>query len=218
MLILCPKIDTRARVAGSEYIIEQQYNVVVSQIYLLEGNMLHPLTKIAPKQRKAIFWTLFGITILLMLALGLLGGPLNTPQAPYGIVSFELAGDVQKSTAMVASWEIGARSLAGFNLGLDYLYMVVYSTTIAMACLWSGELINRQGYPGARLGPPLAWGQWGAALFDALENAILLAILLGGVGGPWPMLARICALLKFGLIFIGLVYSFLGVIVWFSRR
>ena len=180
--------------------------------------MAHPLTRVAPERRKALFWVLFSLTILLMFSLSVLGKPLNTTPAPYGIVSFELAGQAQKSVQIIQSWDENTRILAGFNLGLDYLYMLAYSTTIALGCLWAAEMITRGGFPGSALGQPLAWGQWAAALFDMLENAFLLIILLNCTATPWSMLARGCALLKFALIFAGLVYSFLGLIARFIRR
>jgi hypothetical protein len=57
---------------------------------------------------------------------------------------------------------------------------------------------------------PLAWGQWLAAIFDAVENLALTILLFGTLAMPWPQIARLYALLKFGLIFFGILYAFYG--------
>ena len=98
-------------------------------------------------------------------------------------------------------------AFAGFSLGLDYLFMVAYSTTIALGCLWAADAF-RARLPGlAAAGPWLAWGQWVAGLCDAVENVALTVMLLGGVADPWPGLAWWCATPKFVLIVAGLLYS-----------
>jgi len=74
----------------------------------------------------------------------------------------------------------------------------------------------------------LAWGQWLAGLFDAVENYALLTLLQGAaVEGVVPdsaaaTLARQCALLKFGLIAVGLIYvasaGFYATVAAYLRR
>jgi hypothetical protein len=68
------------------------------------------------------------------------------------------------------------------------------------------------------LGIYLAWGQWLAALFDALENAALLTLLLGNIQSPYPQAARIFAAMKFTLIAFGLIYVVLGTLVKVVNR
>jgi hypothetical protein len=157
-----------------------------------------------------VFWPALAATLLLMLILNLVGAPLETPAAPYGIISFELAGSPVQASTILDSWDPAAKVRAGFSLGLDYLFMLAYASALSLACLWAAAGLRSRRWPLGGLGLPLAAGQWLAALFDAAENIALALLLFGYPAGPLPQAARICALLKFGLIFLGMVYAFLG--------
>src|SRR5258708_545445 len=62
--------------------------------------------------------------------------------------------------------ELGpARAEGSVNLGLDYLFLILYSTTLAFACIWAAGQLPPG--PWVNAGVWLAWGQWTAALFDA---------------------------------------------------
>lgn len=180
--------------------------------------MKHPLEKIPPEVRKKSFWLLLGLTLALMFVFNLTGAPLITPAAPLGVVSYELAGSSTQMQAILDSWDQRAKIAASFGLGLDYLFMVAYSTTVGLGCIWAGEMLRRQRWPLAGLGALLAWGLWLAAALDAVENLALTVIIFGTLVSPWPEIARWCALVKFGLLFAGLVYSFLGLVVSLSGR
>lgn len=75
-----------------------------------------------------------------MILLNIVGQPLITPAAPYGIVSFELAGNVTEASEMLSSWDSDARLHASFSLGFDYVWMLFYSTTIALVLILFGSL------------------------------------------------------------------------------
>lgn len=180
--------------------------------------MRHPLDSLTPGKRKLVFWSLFVLTLVIMVLLNLVGAPLITASAPYGIVSYELAGSLSRAEAILASWDPEARAHAAFSLGFDYLFLLAYSTTIALACLWSAGVLKARGWSLAALGAPLAWGQWLAALLDALENLALTVILFNAPASPWPEIARWSAILKFTLVFAGMVYAFLGLAVSLVQR
>ena len=180
--------------------------------------MHHPFEKISSSQRKRLFWGLLVVTLVVMILLNIVGGPLITPAAPYGIVSFELAGNVTEASEILDSWDSNARLHAAFSLGFDYVWMLFYSTTIGLGCIWAAEVLRQRRWPLAKLGVPLAWGQWLAAIFDAIENIALALILFGSLAIPWPQVARWCAIFKFALIFFGMVYAFLGLVAYFTVR
>jgi len=176
--------------------------------------MRHPLESIPQSKRKPVFWSLFTATVIWMLLMQLVGLPLVNSAAPSGIVSYELAGSLAGARTILNSWDVQARMYAAFGLGIDYVFMLLYSTTIALGCLWSGQVLRGRGWPLSGLATGIAWGQWAAAIFDALENLALIVILFGNLVSPWPEVARWCALLKFTLIFLGLVYAFFGLIAY----
>jgi hypothetical protein len=169
-------------------------------------------------RRARVFVPLLLGTLAVGAALGAVNRPLQTTAAPDGIISYEFSWSVEGATAILESWDATARVYAGFSLGLDYLYMCLYSTTIALACLWAGGVLGTRGWALASAGAWLALGQWLAALFDAVENAALWILLLGPVSEPWPAVAALCAIPKFALVFLGLLYALLGVAARVTRR
>ncbi len=169
-----------------------------------------PFDDLAPAQQKRAFIVFLVLALLVMVTLQVLGRPLVTPAAPAGIVSFELAGDPSTARQIVASWTETARVDAGFNLGLDYLFLVAYSTAIALGSALVARRLLPRAPRLAALGAALAWAQYAAALLDALENYALIRILLGSTATYWPAVARICAVPKFALVAAGLLYVLLG--------
>ncbi len=178
--------------------------------------MRHPFETTFTDRRRTIFVLLFILTLIAMAVLNVVDGPLKTTVAPSGIVSFELAGDVLTAQTILDSWDAPARVYAGFSLGFDYLFMLLYSTTIAYACVWVvGGLRERRRFLGLA-GLWLAWGQWLAALLDVVENVALWRILSQGATPPWPQVAWWCAAVKFTLVILGIAYAAL-VGVWASK-
>ena len=127
-----------------------------------------------------------------------------------------ISGSGTNLQAIIDAWNENDRIRAGFSLGFDYLYMPVYSTTIALACVMAVGVLKRRAWHTS--GILLAWGLWIAALCDATENLALLTELLGNNVAPWPQVAQICATLKFGLILLGLLYVVAGVVLRLIKK
>ena len=165
--------------------------------------MKHPLLQIPRGRRLFLFLMFLGLTLLVMMALNVSGRALTNDSAPSGIVSYEFAGDRATAEGIINSWDETARVYAGFNLGLDYLYLLLYSTSIAMALLWLTDGIQARWL--AKLALILAWGLWLAALLDACENYALFTMLVDGPSATWPQVAWWCATVKFSLVIAGLL-------------
>jgi hypothetical protein len=175
--------------------------------------MIQPFERIKPERRVKYFIPLLLTTLLLMAVMNWIGGPLNTTEAPYGIVSFEFAGTMQKAQAMMASWGSAGVVRAAFIQGLDFLFPLVYSSAIGLGCIMAGVVLQGRKWPLAGLGGALAWGLWLAAGFDYVENIALTALLFEAGGTGWAMLSTVCAVVKFGLIFVGMVYALYGLMI-----
>ena len=178
----------------------------------------HPFDWLSPFEQKRAFIVLFVFTLAVMVSMNTLGRPLNTEVAPLGIVSFQLAGELSLAQSMVESWGPTGRVYAGLNLGLDYLFMVAYSSSIALGCVLVASRLPTRGASLSSLGVLLAWAQFGAALLDAVENYALIQVLLGSRQAFWPVLARWCAMPKFLIVGAGLVYVGLGAVSVMIRR
>jgi hypothetical protein len=157
-----------------------------------------------------VFVPLLIATLLITFAFRFIGPAQPTEGGTPTIVDFELAGSVDNAQAIIDAWTDTDRIRAGFSLGFDYLYMPVYSTTIALACLLAATALRRKTWH--TIGVLLAWGLWLAAIFDAIENLALFTVLLGNNVAPYPQIAQLCAAIKFGLIGLGLLYVLAGAV------
>ena len=169
--------------------------------------MNHPLASLAPEKRKPLFLTFLTLTLVLFAVFRVLDEPLRTPAAPNGIVSFELAGSPGASQLMVDSWSDYARLLAAFGLGIDYLFMPIYALALSLGILLAA---GRHSGGFARLGAWMGWAALVAPLFDAVENYGLLHSLLSPLFSLWPLVASVCATVKFTLLLLGLAYALVG--------
>jgi hypothetical protein len=143
--------------------------------------------------------------------LGWVDRRITNPEVPRGIVSFELAGTTAAAQRMVDSWTGTAPLWVAFSNGFDYLFMLLYSTTIALGCLWAAGRYGGRGSALERIGVPLAWAQWIAGGLDAIENVALTRMLVAGVADPWPGIAWWAAAPKFLIVLLGLAYVAGGV-------
>ncbi|PWB69246.1 MAG: hypothetical protein C3F07_19975 [Anaerolineales bacterium] len=187
--------------------------------------MRHPLEFVAQIHRRRFFLTFLFLTLILFAVFRILDQPLRTPAAPNGIVSFELAGSVERARAITDEWKKSSLLLsatagqpnpdivnvpyafAAFSLGIDYLFMPFYSFALAF-----GTLLAASKHTGwlKSLGAVAGYGAFAAALFDAVENYALFQILLNRIHSPYPEIAFYCASIKFGLLALGLVYGLAG--------
>ncbi len=165
--------------------------------------MKHPLAHLTAAQRKKYFWSFLALTLALTLVMQRLDGALKTPASPGGIVSFELAGNAQTADDILTHWDADARLHAAFGLGFDYLYMLAYAVTLALAALWARA---RASGIMRRAGEALAWSMGLAALADATENYFLWQMLIHGANNTAASTARAAALLKFTLLILTLLY------------
>jgi hypothetical protein len=170
--------------------------------------MNHPLSFISTGARKTVFVSLLVWTIVLFAVFQMLNSPLVTSSAPAGIVSHQFSWTPEKAQAILSSWNGRASLFAAFGLGLDYLFMPSYALTIALGALL---VAGRYSVWLARLGTWVAYGVFTAAVFDALENLGQAQQLLNGfVTSPLTHFVGACALIKFTLLLLGILYGMVG--------
>jgi hypothetical protein len=180
--------------------------------------MKSPFDWIALPEQRRVFGIVLVLTLGLMICLQVLGSPLKTSAAPAGIVSFEFAGTLDLAREIVDSWGTNGRVFAGLNLGLDYLFLVSYAICIGLGCvLLARSLADRSRFLHS-IGMFLAWGQLGAGLLDSLENYALIRVLLGTELDYWPAVAHWCAIPKFVLVALGLIFILLAAVLGLMKR
>lgn len=163
-------------------------------------------------QKKALF--IFGsATIILLVLLSILDQPLKTDQAPNGIISFEIAKDFLRSQSILSSWDQHSRLFAALSLGLDFLFLLVYSLFLSLLCFKTAERFTGKNNWFRSIGIIIAWLQFLAALFDAVENYALIQLLLGSQKELFSLMAYYFATAKFLLIITAFVYLIAGLIM-----
>lgn len=145
-------------------------------------------------------------TVTVMCVLTYLDQHLKSSAAPYGIVSFEFAGNLATATLIVKDWGEPGRVLAGFHLGLDYLFLCLYPIFISLGCALAATHLRQTHKRLAYVGLVLSWAQIPAGLFDAIENWALLNLLRGSACTFLPRLAWWCAAVKFIIVISGLTF------------
>lgn len=176
----------------------------------------HPLEKISTERGRALFWPWLVATIAVMAILNLIDLPLQTEAAPMGIVSYQLAGDAPAVERIIASWDARARIFAGFSLGLDYLFMLLYGVLFAWLCIRAAERMREHAPILARVGIGLAWSVGLAMLLDATENALQFWMLVSRPRAPWPQVMWGCAVVKFGALVLAGLYALMSRL-WAAR-
>ena len=83
---------------------------------------------------------------------------------------------------------------AALSLGLDFLFLIFYSTAFSLACmLWGSGSSERIRF----FGSLFAWISLFAGVFDGLENLALIQLLFGSEHSAWIGMGRWSALTKF---------------------
>jgi len=166
----------------------------------------------------SILYILAFLTLGIFLVISKIDKPLQNSQAPNGIVSFELAKNINKSHDIVSSWDSQTKLYAAFSLGIDYLFLLSYSLFFALIIFKIASALKTKYKLLAMLGIFLAWAQFLAALFDALENFFLSQLLFGSTRLWFSGYAYVLASTKFWLILAGLVYILLGLLLLLNIR
>lgn len=109
---------------------------------------------------------------------------------------------------MFASWNEDTRMRLAFSLGLNFLCLFTLTNTLAMACVWAADATG-DGLLAAT-GMLLAWGQWIAGAFWAVQNSFLSAALFGHGTDFTFAIASSFAIAKFTLVSAGLLYAVLA--------
>ena len=135
-----------------------------------------------------------------------------------GIASFELAKNLGNSTAILNSWDINAKISAGLSLGLDFLFLLVYSNFIALLIfninnrLWKNNTFYK-------FGSLLISLIFLAAFLDIIENISLIKLLLGDIKQIWSSIAYYAAVTKFSLVLISVTYLIINwILLLFNQK
>ena len=175
----------------------------------------HPLGALDPRFLGSLTIRLGALFVFATALMMFVDVPLKGESSPFGIVSFELAGAPQQALRILLEWKSrGALGYARLSLIVDFIYLSIYGAFFACLATLVGARLNESKWS-ARA----AWAATLAAVFDVLENAVLLYELARFTSpSPYPQVAASFALAKFGLLLFSAAYSLVGGLASFRRR
>ncbi len=133
------------------------------------------------------------------------GASLFTAQSKGGIVDLEMADTPEKLQYLMDIWN---KQVAVNNIYIDFLFIPCYAFFLAVGCQYMAEKVIRPSYQiwANRLVKLLAV----AALFDVVENILMLLSIAGNYTSETLLLTRIIASSKFLLVGLSILYILLG--------
>ncbi len=164
-----------------------------------------PFSKLSKTSEKKLT---IGLLILLLITISSMlffDGFLKNEIAKNGIISFELAKELETSKAVINSWNEQSKIAASLSMGLDFLFLIVYASFIAILIhklndkLWKDTTFYT-------IGNIFVWGAFMMALSDAIENIALIRLLMGDLQQYWSSIAYYFAILKFVILALGILY------------
>ncbi len=170
----------------------------------------HPFVWIRESNRPAALVIATPAVIIWSGVMAVVSEPLKNATVPGGILDFEFAGNQATAQAILDSWSPEVREMAMLGMGLDYVYLVVYSVFLSLACIAVAQRFSGPAPRAARLGFGLSWLVLTAGLFDAIENFGLIRLLIDGPSDVWARVAFVCAIPKFMLVGAAGIYAGLG--------
>lgn len=149
-----------------------------------------------------LFWAT--LTLILLLQLLGIGGPLEMPGVRWGIVSYELAFTAARAREILTLWsQAGVTESARVSLGVDGAFLVAYPMFYFTSIRLLHEHVMRPGDPLGAIAQRLAWAMLACIPLDALENVLLWRMIETGATPSGAALAGLSASIKFLLVLVG---------------
>ncbi|HET9055637.1 MAG TPA: hypothetical protein VFN30_02200 [Chitinophagaceae bacterium] len=151
-------------------------------------------------------------TIVMIIVLQLQGQKLRTIATPLGILNLEFAKTTEEAEMVITAWQsdtsVDLIATAKWAIWLDFIFIFFYSFFLFGAC----KRIYHHGHKWQRkAGREFAYGSLIAGVLDVIENILMLQALDGHYGLFSTLLTFICAIIKFTLVGLAVLYILLGI-------
>lgn len=167
--------------------------------------MRAPFDRVPAADRPRTLALLSASALVMLALLNVLDSPLKNETSPWGVVSLQLSFGAENALAMINAWDEDQRLLCAFGLGLDYVFMFLYAGAVAAGCVFFGEQLRFRGSALGKWAAPIAWLVVVGGVADMFENSCLLSVVRGVTDMAFA--ASCAAVVKFGFLFVGLLYA-----------
>jgi len=110
-------------------------------------------------------------------------------------------------------WDDVTRRQLRRALYWDFLFILLYPTSNVLACFMAGRFLAAHKFP-FTITLVIILLQPVAALFDVIENLIMLKVIDGLTSNAWLTIARISTAGKLTLIAPGIIFPIVGLLAW----
>lgn len=146
---------------------------------------------------KQLFWLILAFLLPCAFAMSQIDLGLKNATSPNGIVSFEFCAYSRSCMDMLAAWGAEGQRYAMLSVGLDFLFMLLYSGFIAVCLLLTAQHLSPRLKQVSLFAAWLALGMW---LADAIETYSLAQIVLLQSDDFYGPLAATFACIKFSIL------------------
>ena len=167
-----------------------------------------------PKKKALKLIVLIGLVAFVILTV--LGGMIN-PSSPNGILDYEFALTSSRVLAIFNAWGTTGKQQVAFGIYMDFFYIIAYGALI-FGCL----LIAARKLEGKfqTIGLYMTIMPVIAGVCDVIENVNLLLMITDNtfVTSASPLVAALCASIKFSIIIACILFFVVEIIVIAIRR
>ena len=166
--------------------------------------IISPFQFLSKPTEKKLILILLGLMVVMVVLMRFFDAPLKNETSPHGIVSFELAKDVNRSVAVIESWDKLARTSADWSMRFDFLFLIVYGLFIGLMIhkvnrVWRSSRVHSMGIA-------LIYLVFLASFFDIIENIALVLLLRGNLIQVYSSIAYYFAMMKFIILATALMF------------
>ncbi|KKK41917.1 MAG: hypothetical protein Lokiarch_39130 [Candidatus Lokiarchaeum sp. GC14_75] len=177
-----------------------------------------PLKKFleSPKNKILYILTLVGFLIVLLVELFIFM-PIGSTVPTYGVLDFEFAWTANKGDKIFSIWGSNGLKIQTIAVYWDFLFIIGY---VLLAFSLITFTLRRSENKIQAIGIFITITPFLTGILDLIENLFLLAMLSSPhfVLNPFAFFASISATLKFGFLFIGILYFLVGLIVLLFKK
>jgi hypothetical protein len=149
--------------------------------------------------RCRLFIISFLATLPIVATLMELNGRLQNRVASQGVMSFELARTLVRQSEILASWSGPETLRLAFSVGLDFLFVPTFLSTMTFACICLRGFSGGRSTLGSRLAWLVAWCVLVMGVFWIVQNVLLAEALFGHGTALTAQIIYWCAVVKFGV-------------------
>ena len=167
-----------------------------------------------PKKKVLQIITLIGLVAFV--AMTLLGGLVNAAPV-YGILDYEFAWTSGQVELIFNTWGAVVKQQIALGIYMDFLYIIAYVALIFGCLLIAARILDGKFQT---IGLYITLTPVIAGILDVIENVNLLLMIADGtfIASASPLVAALCATIKFSIIFACILFFLVEIIVIVINR